>query len=249
MKLAQGIEALDGLPILYIKKLSAIVCSDLHLGYEGVMADQGVFMPKVNLQSITKIIKKAVVKTGAENIIIDGDIKNEFSKVHDEELNEFADLKKFLLDELKLKKIILIKGNHDNFINRVTSNPRLEVHEQEVSIDDFLFFHGEEMPKGEGNVLVMGHIHPSISFDSLIGAREKLRCFLYGEMKGGRELIVLPAMSFFASGISVNLENVERLAPVFKSQANLSRMEAFCIGSDETLSFGRVGELRSASIR
>jgi len=44
------IEIIDGTPIVYIKDLSAIVCSDLHLGYEGVMAENGIFLPKINLK-------------------------------------------------------------------------------------------------------------------------------------------------------------------------------------------------------
>ena len=58
MKLDGDVEILDGLPLLHIKSLSALICSDLHLGYEGVMADRGTFLPKVNLKNIKDIVKK-----------------------------------------------------------------------------------------------------------------------------------------------------------------------------------------------
>ncbi len=247
MRLAAGIEALEGVPILYLKKLNAIVCSDLHLGYEGVMADQGTFLPKANLKTIKSVIGAAVKKTSAGTIIIDGDIKNEFSKVHLEEMNEFLELIKFLQEEMKLKRIIIVKGNHDNFINRVVGSGKVEVYEQEAEVGGFIFFHGEELPREKGQVLVMGHVHPSVSLQNMIGVREKLKCFLYGTMKDKRRLIVLPAMSYFAEGMSVNLEDVARMAPIFRSRADINKMEVLCIGNDETLRFGSVGELRAIS--
>ncbi len=247
--LRKGIEIIDGLPVLYIKPLSAIVCTDLHLGYEGVVADRGTFLPKVNLKNIKEILKKAVEKTGAEQIIVDGDIKNEFSKVHVEEFNEFREFVNYLRKELKIKKIILIKGNHDNFIDQLKRPLDIVVYGQEALISDFLFFHGEELPKNkEGSTLIMGHIHPAITLYNNLGIKEKLRCFLYGKMKDKREIIVVPAMNYFAEGVGVNMENVKEMAPVFKKMLDIDRMKAFCIGEGETFDYGEVGKLRKLNI-
>jgi putative SbcD/Mre11-related phosphoesterase len=249
MMLRKGIEIIDGLPVLYIKPLSAIVCTDLHLGYEGVVADRGTFLPKVNLKNIKEILKKAVEKTGAEQIIVDGDIKNEFSKVHVEEFNEFREFVNYLRKELKIKKIILIKGNHDNFIDQLKRPLDIVVYGQEALISDFLFFHGEELPKNkEGSTLIMGHIHPAITLYNNLGIKEKLRCFLYGKMKDKREIIVVPAMNYFAEGVGVNMENVKEMAPVFKKMLDIDRMKAFCIGEGETFDYGEVGKLRKLNI-
>lgn len=249
MILDKGVEAIDGLPVLYIKSISALVCSDLHLGYEGAMADNGAFLPKVNLNHIKKIIKQAADLVDADKIIIDGDIKNTFSKVSLDEMNEFRELIQFLTGELKLKKVIIVKGNHDNFINRVSNMPNVEIHEEEVVIGDFLFFHGENLPKGSAEFMVMGHVHPAISLGQIIDANEKLKCFLYGKTKKNGKLIVLPAISYFASGLSINLDTSDSVAPIFKSIADINKMHAMCIGNDETLDFGSVGELRNASRR
>jgi len=251
MEVEKGVDAVEGLPVLYVKRLSALVCSDLHLGYEGVMADRGIFLPKVNLKSIKSIIKNAVDVSQAENIIIDGDIKNEFSTVHNEELNEFAELVGFLTGELELKKIIMIKGNHDNFINRIVNSKKIEIHEQEAAMDDVLFFHGEELPRATEStrLMVMGHVHPAITLYDDINVKEKLRCFLHGKTRDGRRLIVLPAISYFAEGVSVNLESVSKVSPVFKSYADINKMDALCVGEGETLSFGSVGNLKKIDMR
>ena len=119
MIIEKKLEILDGLPILFIKDLSAIICSDFHLGYEGISADSGIFLPKINLKSIKAILKKAKDLTNATSIIITGDIKNDFSKVHTEELNEYLELINYIKSELSISDIKIIKGNHDNFIDSI----------------------------------------------------------------------------------------------------------------------------------
>ncbi len=249
MRLNKEIELVDGLPVLYIKSLSAIACSDLHLGYEGVTADKGTFLPKVNLKRIKSTIKKAIDRTGAESIIIDGDIKNEFSDVHIEEFNEFHEFAFYLKKELGLKRITLIKGNHDNFIERLKQPLGFEIYAQEALIGDYLFFHGEELPASrKGKMLIMGHVHPAIAIYNALGVKEKFSSFLYGKIKGGRELLVLPAMNYFAEGVSVNLDDIGRMAPVFRRLADVDRLRAYCIGEGETMDFGLVGDLRKVAV-
>ncbi len=245
MKLTSDVDLIDGLPMLYIKSLSAIVCSDLHLGYEGVMASRGTFMPKANLKKVKEMVKKAVAKSHAKNVIVVGDIKNEFSDVHVEEFNEFREFVGFLRKDLKIKKIVLVKGNHDNFIDRFKQAMKFDIHAQEALVGKYLFFHGEELPKNKaGNLLVMGHVHPSIAIYSKLGIREKMRCFLYGKMSDGRKIIILPAMNYFAEGVDVNQEDLRKMSPIFEDMLDINGMRALCIGEGEILDFGKVGELK-----
>lgn len=244
MKLTKDFQIVDGLPVLYVKSLNAVVCSDLHLGYEGVMADKGTFLPKVNLKRIKKTLKQAIEKTGAKRIIIDGDIKNEFSQVHLEEFNEFKELVDYLRDDLKLEKITLVKGNHDNFVDRVRPGLGIEIFSYEALLNGILFFHGEGLPKTKSfKSLIMGHVHPAITLYNSLGIREKLHCFLYGQTKKKSDIIVLPAMNYFAEGVGVNREDIRQMAPVFRSIADVKKMRALCIGEGEIMDFGTIGEL------
>ncbi len=246
MLISKGVEIIDGLPILYLKKISAIACTDLHLGYEGVMADKGTFAPKANLNGIKSILKEAVERTSANAVIVDGDIKNEFSKVHFEEFNEFRDFIIYLKKDLGIDRVVLIKGNHDNFIDRLKEPLGVELFSQEALISEFLFFHGEKLPASkEGRMLIMGHLHPAISFHNSLGVREKLKCFLHGKLKDGREIIVMPSMNYYAEGMSVNIEDVSEASPIFGKMLNINNMEALCLGEDETLNFGKISELRA----
>jgi putative SbcD/Mre11-related phosphoesterase len=245
MRLTNDIELADGLPLLYIRSLDTVVCSDLHLGYEGVMASRGSFVPKLNLRKIKEAMAKAAKEFGAKKVIVVGDIKNEFADAHVEEFNEFREFILFLRSELNIEGITLIKGNHDNFIDRFRQALRFEIYAHEAVLGDYLFFHGEELPKSkEGKTLIMGHLHPAIAVYNKVGVKEKIRCFLYGKMADGRKIIILPAMNYFAEGVDVNQERLDRLAPVFESMVDVDEMRALCLGEDEILDFGKVGQLK-----
>lgn len=244
MKLTKDIELIDGMPIAFIKSLNSIIASDFHLGYEGAMAKNGMFVPKINLKRILENLDKALAKSGADKIIIVGDIKHDFSNIETDEFNELNDLMNFL----KRRKVspVLIKGNHDNFVERYREPFKLAVRGQEAPIGDYLFFHGEKLPtipKRRPGMLIMGQEHPAISINSPVGKREKLRCFLYGEYEK-LPILVLPAMGYFSTGTDVNHEPKDRLlSPVFK-RTDIDRMHAIAIGYGSTMDFGEVSRLR-----
>ncbi|ASI13423.1 metallophosphoesterase superfamily enzyme [Candidatus Mancarchaeum acidiphilum] len=241
MRVTNDIELVDGLPIAYVHSLDSLAVADLHLGYEGVMAKRGILVPKANLKSIEKSIKSAVESTSAKNIIVDGDIKNDFSDVDVEEFNELFELIHFLKD-LGLS-ITLIKGNHDNFVERYKDTFNLKVYRQETLIGKYLFLHGEELPAEDkliqSSTLIMGHEHPAISIYTEAGAKEKLKCFLYGKYKG-KPILVLPAMSYFSGGTDINIvPKNELLSPLFKD-IDIDSMEAYPVGYGSTMDFGTV---------
>ena len=244
MMLTRDIELLDGLPIIHIKSLAAVVCADMHLGYEGVMAKKGALLPKVNLKSIIGMLSAALEKTKARQVIVDGDIKNEFSTVDQEEFNELYDFIQFAKE--RKVQLVLIKGNHDNFVERYKEQFKLVVHRQEARIGKYLFFHGEELPSGTkgAGMLIMGHEHPSIGIYNAVGTKEKVRCFLFGSYKR-IPLLVLPAVNYYTAGTDVNIEPSRALlSPVFK-YADVDRMKAIAIGYGSTIDFGNVEKLRN----
>jgi len=243
MMLNDDIELVDGLPIAYMKSIDAIACTDLHLGYEGVMAKRGVLIPKVNLKYILEALDRALKKTRASTVIINGDIKNEFSTVDIEEFYELYEFINFAKE--KGVELILIKGNHDNFVERYKRPFNLKVYNQEAKVGNYLFFHGEELPSTikDINLLIMGHEHPAVVIYDSIDRKVKLNCFLYGYYRRKR-LLVLPALNYFSSGNGVNIEPQENLlAPIFK-EIDVDNMKAIVIGHGETLDFGGIGELR-----
>ena len=43
---------------LYIEEIEALVVADLHLGFEGIMAEKGIFIPKVQFGEIMKRVEE-----------------------------------------------------------------------------------------------------------------------------------------------------------------------------------------------
>ncbi|MEM3227480.1 MAG: metallophosphoesterase [Candidatus Micrarchaeaceae archaeon] len=249
MNIGKDLLMIEGLPILYVRSLKMLVCADLHLGYEGVMSNNGLFLPKANLKSIKSSLEQALQAVAAKRLLVDGDIKNEFSGVDVEEFNELYEFINFV-SEIGLQ-LTLIKGNHDNFVERYKKAFKFRVYRQQHAEGSYLFFHGEEMPRGLDRgikTIIMGHEHPAISIYTPVGKAEKIKSFLIGSYKG-RKLIVLPAMSYYSPGTSVNIEpSGEMLSPIFK-HVSVDSMEAIAVGYGSTISFGTVGMLRRLAIR
>ncbi|MGD0729200.1 MAG: metallophosphoesterase [Candidatus Micrarchaeaceae archaeon] len=249
MILDKDIELLEGLPIAYIKSIDAFVVSDLHLGYETKLAKNGVFIPKVNVRKIISDFEKGLRFKKPGKIIVVGDIKNDFSTVDVDEFNELHEIVKFC-NEKKIE-LILIKGNHDNFIERYRGPFKIKIYNNEAKIGDYFFAHGDKLPKfpkEKIKFLITGHEHPSIGILNSIGRVERLRCFLSGKYEN-INLLVLPAISYFASGSEINFAPKGNLiSPILRS-TSMDTMHAIAIGYGSTLDFGTIADLRKISAR
>lgn len=223
-ELFPGVEIVAAQPALYLKALDAIVIADLHLGYEAIQVESGVFVPRVQYEKTMKIVEEVADKQRASTVIVLGDVKHEFSETGYHEFKEVLDFLEFLKG--KFKRVVVIKGNHDNFVIRMTNKAGVELFE-ELRMNGFLFTHGHEMPGStQGyDCIVMGHEHPSIAlFDEELRTKEKVKCFLYGVVKGagkrelnGKKIIVMPALSYFAYGSDVNVTpRSQFLSPILK---------------------------------
>jgi putative SbcD/Mre11-related phosphoesterase len=244
MILTKDIELIDGLPIAYIKSLDAFAIADMHLGYEGVMAKtSGAAIPKVNLKYIKDTILEALKKHKAKQLIINGDIKNEFSRVDEEEFNELYEFINFAKNSGL--SITLIKGNHDNFVDKYKEPFKLTIYTQEAKLGKYLFFHGEELPKNIEKIkmLIMGHEHPGIGIRTMVGNIERVKCFLYGKYFN-IPILILPAISYFAGSSDINMKPKDKLlAPIFKD-INVDSMHAIAIGYGATIDFGKIKDLK-----
>ena len=63
----------------FLEDISAVVVSDVHLGYEDVLAMNGIFIPRVQSQMIYDTVDLIINKYKPEKFIINGDLKHEFS--------------------------------------------------------------------------------------------------------------------------------------------------------------------------
>lgn len=187
----------------------AIVISDLHIGYEKTLKDRGYSIPK-QISRFVEEIKELKKVSKASTLIILGDIKHNIPKI---DINEKYDVPNFFHEIAKLfDKVIVIKGNHDGFIEKMIHEPNVEIVKEKI-IEDVGFIHGHSKPSPElmkCETIMMGHIHPSFKFRDELGARHNYPCWIIGKLnqkklKGYKEIkckkvIVVPAFNPFFLG-------------------------------------------------
>ena len=233
MKISE-FQTVDSLPCLYHPELDLLVISDIHLGLEGSMTSKGSYIPKFQLEDVLEDIGKAKEETGATRILVNGDLKNEFKKSY---YSEKQEVKKFVSRMQKLfDEVILIKGNHDTFIDETVERKGLELQERHEE-NGILFTHGhkdiEDLESFE--IVIIGHEHPALSLKDEIGVVEKVDCILHGE-EDGTEVIVLPAFSSISNGTRINeTPQRELLSPVLRKHFDVGELKAVAVSREAGL--------------
>ncbi|MDH7594281.1 MAG: metallophosphoesterase [Methanomicrobiales archaeon] len=245
MKLWDSVEILVPFPAVYIPSLDTIVMADLHLGYEGIMAEQGVFLPKIQFRLEVEMLERIREICPAGRILLNGDVKHEFSETGYHEFLEVRDL--FSLLVRSFEEVLVVKGNHDNYLIRTTKRFGITPRER-ITLGNFHFCHGHrpvDVRMEAHECLIIAHEHPSILLTDEVGGREKLPCLLYGEFSG-RRIIVLPAFSPLAEGSQVNIVPPEELlSPVLREEQRIDRLRAIGLSREVgALEFPEIGRMR-----
>jgi len=235
-------------PAIFLPEIKTLCIADLHLGYEGLLAEElGVFMPKAQFEEEMKMLEKIFKEVEPKVLVLNGDVKHEFSETSYHEYREVSELFEYL--EGKVEKIVVVKGNHDNYIERVTSKFGIEVAEK-YEAREFIFTHGHkpvDLNKLKGKILILAHEHPSVALYSEVGTKEKIKCFLYGEDRGIK-FFIMPAFSSLSLGSEINvIPTEELLSPILRE---ISVDEFSVVGVDEEvglLKLSKLKELREKS--
>lgn len=208
-----GFKTVDSLPTLYHGEIDALVVSDLHLGLEASMTRMGSYVPEFQLDQLKEELVEAKNETGASRLIVNGDLKNEY-RTSWSERDEVEEFLEFAKDEFS--EVVLVKGNHDTMIEDVIEESGLELVDYHLE-EDILFVHGhEELPEEEYDTIVIGHEHPALALKDDVGVKEKVDCFLYGEIDG-KNIVVMPAYAHVSEGTRVNqVPRRELLSPVLR---------------------------------
>jgi hypothetical protein len=235
MKITKEIEIKD--LALYIKKEKALVISDLQLGYEENLLEQGILIPFQQFDEIKTRLKKILKNLKLQKIIINGDLKHEFGKISRQEWNEVLSLIDFLLKYCK--EIIIIKGNHDIVLNSATKKKGIHIQDH-YTLNNIFITHGHKLQEIPKNIttIIIGHDHPAISLkDGDI--TETYKCYLKGKYKN-KTLIVQPSLFLLNEG--TDILKYKPSSP-FLNQ-NLNNFEVYVI-ADKTFYFGKIKDIKS----
>jgi uncharacterized protein len=224
---------------LFFPEEKIMVISDLHIGYEESLSEQGIFVPRRQYEEIMKDIKQVFEKIGkVREIIITGDLKHEFGTISSQEWRETREILDFL--KTKSEKIVLIKGNHDTILEPIARRGELEIKESYTE-GEICFIHGNKMISEcldkRVKMIVMGHRHPAFILSDKY-KKERYKCFLVGKWKD-KEVIIMPSFFPFIEGTDiVNIEDNSLFIP----EKDLKNFEVYAIG-DKIYKFGKLKEI------
>ena len=237
MEISKGIEAIDlG---LWLKESKILAITDLQLGYEEYMNNQGVMIPRVNYKEIIEHLEKIFKKLKEiDKVIINGDLKHEFGTISEQEWREVMKILAFIGG--KCEEVIIVKGNHDTIIKPIAEMKKIKVVDSyKVEKEKVLFIHGHKEPAKKllngVKTIVIGHEHPAVKISDGV-KQEKYKCFLKGKYKK-KELIVLPSFNFVSMGTDVTQGKF--LSPIVKNSVDF---EVFAV-EDKVYPMGRLEDL------
>ena len=96
---------------LLLEREHPLVIGDLHLGYEKALEDEGVYIPRMNTDSIRDSLNRIISKYEPETIVLLGDIKHDFRRAKYEGKEEVRSIIDLILGAAE---VVVVKGNHDN---------------------------------------------------------------------------------------------------------------------------------------
>ena len=219
-------------------RVLTLAIGDLHLGYEAALQAEHVSIPRFQLKPMVEKLEKLLARYNPERIIINGDMKHEFSKNKGQEWDEVETI----LDMLAYRETIIVRGNHDNYLQTMLSRQNIRMMEYfTLPASHITFLHGHKMFETEG-MKVFSHEHPVLRLRDDVGAQVTLPCFLYDEAS---QIVIMPAFSPLASGTNVISPESTFMSKELQ-KLNLENARIFTI-SNGIIEFGRVGDLRKIS--
>lgn len=216
-------------------KKRILVVGDLHLGYEESLNQSGVFISRKMFGEMLLEFNEIFKRAGkVDYIILLGDVKHEFSRNLKQEWGDVLNLLDYF--HKFCAKIIIIRGNHDNYLKTIVSKREFVSVADYFIIGDICFLHGDKDYKKIYNKnikhWIIGHVHPAITLrDSSEIKTEKYKCFLVGNYKK-KEVILVPSFFSYSEG-SDPRDNKSKLAWEF----NLDNFRVYIISRAEAEAF------------
>lgn len=214
------------------------VIGDLHLGYESALEEEGMFIPRINTESIRDSLNRIIDDYEPERIVLLGDIKHDFKRSSYQAREDVRSIIK-LVEEAA--EAVVIKGNHDNFLQNILSGLGVTALDH-IDIMGFRLEHGH-VDSGVRPVII-GHEHPSIRIPGELSGSMKLQCYVWAEKEG---VIVIPPFSPFASGNDLNPGPDAVMAPALKA-CDIEQARIYGVSEMGLIEFGQLEDVSLLTI-
>jgi len=193
---------------VYLPDADALVCADLHVGRD---ASSNVELPLGERDDLLDRIDNLLTAFDPAEFVVAGDALHSFDRLPRGVEATFRDLADAVADAGAA--FAVATGNHDTMLDSVADGGAADAlasvadeHRLSGGDDgngrDAVVLHGHEAPDADADaeLYVCGHDHPAIRIE---GKRHP--CYLFGEgVRGGADVLVLPAFNRLAPGTLVN---------------------------------------------
>ena len=223
-----------------------LIVTDLHIGFESSLAANEIFIGKnTTTQDTIDEISEIISSEKPNSIILLGDIKSSIKTISKTEWNDVP----LFFEKISQKtNVILIPGNHDANIARLTPDNISLISSTGMVEENILFTHGHTMPSenfSHVNKIIMGHVHPVFfQEDSIVNGQRVWISLktnkenIFPSSNGEIEITIVPSFNkyFYATNkrnykksISPIIEKVKQV-----SSARIVTLDGTIIG-DETI--------------
>jgi len=148
-----------------------LVISDLHIGWEISLAEEGIYVPSQTARLLERL-REIIFSEKPDRLIVLGDVKHTVAKI---ETEEWRDVPRFFEEICRIvPEVQIIPGNHDGEIEALLPEKVKVSSPRGLIIGDIGLFHGHTWPFLEMlncKSLVIGHVHPVVTFKDPIGFR------------------------------------------------------------------------------
>ncbi|MEM2206265.1 MAG: metallophosphoesterase [Sulfolobales archaeon] len=230
-ELVSGVDVVNELPVIYLRKYRMVLLADTHIGFEEEMAEKGVYIPRFQKKKLMNILEEVFNSVDVKVLTIVGDFKHKFNELGRIERIELNEVIKYVLS--RVEEFIVVRGNHDNYLSVLTRKYNFTLTDK-LSIGDFLIVHGHnKLPEDvHAKYVVIGHEHPAITLRDSLGSIGRFQCFLVGELFNGLQLITLPAVGAYQTGSKVTLDRNTYLSPILKEQTSLENLRPVVVDEE-----------------
>ncbi len=228
---------------LWMPHERVLIIADLHIGYEEHLNRKGILVPRSQFDEMEKEILGLLDEVKPKTIVINGDLKQEFDRISEQEWKDTFRLLEILA--ANCPEIILVRGNHDTILKPIIKRfgkRKIKIVNY-YEIGDMIIFHGEEFDESvwktikRKKTLIIAHEHPAISLTE--GNKTEIyKCFLLGKWKD-KKIVVMPSFIPIVEGMDLRKDRI--LSPFLKQ--NLNNFEVFVV-SDKVYEFGKLGNLK-----
>jgi uncharacterized protein len=174
---------------LYWPSQKTLFVADLHLGKEASFCREGIAVPRGTSERTLRRISEMLAETGAENLVILGDLFHARSSLAEDVRALFASF----LESVSPVSVTLVLGNHDRAVGALPKEWPMKI-VSAWSMKGISLSHFPSLPIGEDSLALAGHLHPAIKLRGPAGNEGKLACFHYDSTL---RCLTLPAVGEF----------------------------------------------------